>query len=49
MKMPLYAITDKKDRSILLGTSNNITDARAKALSLNGDVRLYCEAKLYFK
>lgn len=47
--MPLYAITDKKDRSILLDTSNDIVEAKAKAISLNGDMRLYCEAKLYFK
>ena len=47
--MSLYAITDKKDRSILLGTSNDIVEAKAMAVSLNGDMRLYCEAKLYFK
>jgi hypothetical protein len=46
---PLYAITDKNDRSVCLATESDITRAKAIAAELNGDVRLFCEAKLYFK
>jgi hypothetical protein len=46
---PLYAITHKNDRSVLLATANDITEARTLRDKMDGDIRLYCEAKLYFK
>ena len=45
----MYAITDKADRSKLLGQANKLDAAKALAKSLDGDLRLMIEAKKYLK
>jgi hypothetical protein len=45
----MYAITDKTDRSKLLGKADTLDAAKALAKSLDGDLRLMIEARKYLR